>query len=157
MKSKNSLGVWFLLGVMVTLFLVFSLPSRLSVPFLIVIAALFANWSAFFFQLARYYYYGVPVRRLENKARYRVIEQTKTQVIKDECPKYDFHLKLVNLEDNKTRSYLLEHYIPIFDSNGRRLDHFPDAFELVKTREWKCISGEPWLITLYQVTEIPCP
>lgn len=158
MKSKLFLGLWVLIGVVVPFALVpVAISTENSTLSIIVFAVIFGNWCIFGFHLTKYFFYGVPVRRLEHKQSYRVIEQKKTNVVKDGKTKYNFHLTLINLNDNKTRFYLLESCIPIFDEDCKRLEKFPDAFKLLKSREWKFINSEPYLRTFYQVIEIPCP
>ena len=158
MKSKYFLGMWLLISVFFSAMILPPMALKLRGAISIVtFVILFVNWCAFCHHSTKYYFSGVSVKRLENKAQYRVLEQNRVMVTKDGQNKYDFHLKLVNLGDNMTRFYLLENYIPIFDEKGKRLEEFPDAFKLTKTREWVFIKSEPYFRTFYCVIPIPCP
>ncbi|MDP2930227.1 MAG: hypothetical protein Q8N56_01295 [bacterium] len=157
MKSKYFLGMWCVITCFILLtFLPSSFAVKEDVVPIIALVIFSGNCLFLCHHLTRYYLYGVPVKRLEHKQSYRVIEQKKVTVSKGGQNRYDFHLKLVNLNDNKTRFYLLESYVPIFDSQGKRLEKFPDAFKLKKTREWKFPLGGWQHRTFYHIIEIPC-
>lgn len=158
MKSKLCLGLWTLVSFIVPFLLALvAISLGSNTFFIIVLVAAVGNLCAFGFHLVKYCFYGIPVKRLEHKQSYRVLEQERTKIDKDGKTEYDFHLTLVNLNDNKTRLYWLESHIPIFNEKGNKLEEFPAAFKLIKVREYGSMSEEPGYRTLYHVLEIHCP
>lgn len=158
MKSKYFLGMWCVITVFVmAMFLPPSFAVKGNLAPIIALVIFSGNCLLLCYHLTKYYLYGIPVKRLEHGESYRVIEQKRTAVVEEGKTRYSFHLTLINFSDNKTRFYLLENHIPIFNEKGRRLEEFPNAFRITKTREWGFPPGGWQHRTFYHIIEIPCP